>query len=95
MVPKKEKKKSILKCSCGYVKKKSDPIEFKEVVKDEGKDIETVDQDVETLPLTDAECPKCKHPKAYFWMIQTRASDEPETKFMKCQKCKHIWRDYG
>ncbi|MBI1969528.1 transcription factor S, partial [Candidatus Woesearchaeota archaeon] len=21
--------------------------------------------------------------------------DEPETKFLRCQKCRHTWRDYG
>ncbi|MBI2108536.1 transcription factor S, partial [Candidatus Woesearchaeota archaeon] len=31
---------------------------------------------------------------AYFWLVQTRAGDEPETKFLRCEKCSHTWRDY-
>ncbi|MEK6946569.1 MAG: transcription factor S, partial [Nanoarchaeota archaeon] len=34
------------------------------------------------------------HKTAYFWLVQTRAGDEPETKFLKCEKCGHTWRDY-
>lgn len=47
------------------------------------------------MPVTDAECPKCHNKKAYYWTAQTRAADEPETKFLKCQKCGHTWRDYS
>ena len=46
-------------------------------------------------PITNEKCPKCGHGKAYYAMVQTRAADEPETKFFKCEKCKHRWRDYG
>ena len=42
-----------------------------------------------------AECPKCGHRTAYFWLVQTRAGDEPETKFLRCEKCGHTWRDYN
>jgi len=45
-------------------------------------------------PIIDIKCPKCKHKKAYFWTMQTRASDESETKFYKCTKCKYTWRVY-
>ena len=69
---------------------------IKEEKNEQPKDLEVVDPtQLESLPLTAAECPKCGHKKAFFWLIQTRASDEPETKFMKCEKCKHIWRDYS
>jgi len=68
---------------------------IKEVVRPSA-DVEIVVKDTsEMLPLTDASCPKCGHDRAYYWLIQTRASDEPETKFMRCQKCKHTWRDYS
>lgn len=53
------------------------------------------DDDLNTLPITEIECPECKNKKAYFWLVQTRAADEPETKFLKCTKCKHTWRDYS
>ncbi|MBN2422412.1 transcription factor S [Candidatus Woesearchaeota archaeon] len=95
LIPKKENKKNVLSCSCGYTNKKPENIEIKEVIKKPEKNIEPVDEEIEALPITETECPKCHHRKAYFWLVQTRAGDEPETKFLKCEKCKHIWRDYG
>jgi DNA-directed RNA polymerase subunit M len=92
-MPKKEGKINYLKCSCGYSNKQKEAIKIKEIVEDK-KEIEAVEEDVEVYPLVDEECPKCGNKKAYFWEIQTRASDEPATKFLKCKKCKHIWRDY-
>jgi DNA-directed RNA polymerase subunit M len=52
-------------------------------------------KDGENLPTTKETCPKCKGRKAYYWIIQTRAADEPATKFFKCVKCEHTWRDYS
>jgi transcription factor S len=51
-------------------------------------------KDTEILPVVEAECEKCKNKKAYFWTMQTRSSDEAETKFFKCTKCDHTWRNY-
>jgi len=48
----------------------------------------------EVHPIVEITCEKCKNPEAYFWTKQTRAGDEAETKFYKCTKCKHTWRDY-
>jgi transcription factor S len=48
----------------------------------------------EVLPTTDADCPECNHGRAHWWMLQTRAGDEPPTRFFKCEKCKHVWREY-
>jgi DNA-directed RNA polymerase subunit M len=93
-MPKKSGNKTIMACSCGYKEKNEETIKIKEVMEDE-KEIEPIEEEVEIHPLTsEVECPKCGHDKAYYWEIQTRASDEPATKFMKCEKCKHIWRDY-
>ncbi len=47
-----------------------------------------------TYPIVDMSCPECKNKRAYFWTTQTRASDESETKFYKCTKCRHTWRKY-
>lgn len=58
------------------------------------KAVDVIEKEIETLPLIEAECPKCKHKKAYFWTLQTRAADEAATRFYKCEKCKHIWREY-
>jgi DNA-directed RNA polymerase subunit M len=97
--PKKERDKVILECSCGYKSSGSsaDSASFKEekkVNKDEAE-FAVVDKEIETLPITKEECPNCGNNEAYFWTHQTRGADEPETKFLRCTKCKHTWRDYG
>jgi DNA-directed RNA polymerase subunit M len=97
MSPKEEKGKKYLLCSCGYNTKKSEAPKanvIKEVVKPKHIDkLEVVSEQDTTLPLTEEQCPECGHEKAYWWTKQMRASDEPETKFLKCEKCKHTWRD--
>jgi DNA-directed RNA polymerase subunit M len=95
LVPKKESGKYVLSCSCGYTNKETENTTLKETVKKE-KDLEVVDEDFEAKPkVNDVECPKCANKEAYFWLQQTRSSDEPETKFYKCTACKHTWRDYS
>ncbi len=49
---------------------------------------------VETLPRTRIECPKCGHFEATWYLRQTRAADEPETRIYRCAKCSHTWREY-
>ncbi|MEM5804427.1 MAG: transcription factor S [Candidatus Aenigmatarchaeota archaeon] len=48
----------------------------------------------EALPKTEIECVKCGNREAFWWMQQTRASDEPPTRFYRCTKCNHTWREY-
>ena len=94
LTPRKDKDKKVMACSCGYVDKSKDTKTLKEIVPPERKiDIIGNDED-KILPLTDAECPKCKNTQAGYWLVQTRAGDEAETKFYKCTKCKTIWREY-
>ena len=94
--PKDEKGKRVLHCSCGFTNKDVDNVEIKETVSKKDKELEVIaDNDEKMLPLCDADCPKCGHKKAYYWLVQTRAGDEPETKFLKCEECKHTWRDYS
>jgi DNA-directed RNA polymerase subunit M len=97
LVPKKEGSKTISTCSCGYRSKDKGAGELKESVKDTTQKVEVIEDGdkYETLPEMKVECPKCGNLKAHFWEIQTRASDEPATKFMKCTKCKNVWRDYN
>ncbi|HIH38415.1 transcription factor S [Candidatus Woesearchaeota archaeon] len=97
LVPKKDAKgKSVMTCpTCGHKKTGDKKIVLGEMKqKDDGRKFDVVEENDDHLPLVDTECPKCGHRKAHFWMIQTRAADEPATKFMKCEKCKHTWRDY-
>jgi transcription factor S len=52
------------------------------------------DNKKEIHPLVNKPCKKCEHKKAFYWTKQTRAADEDETQFFKCEKCKHQWREY-
>lgn len=92
---KQEKNKAIQYCGCGYSSQSKEETTIKEKVKTTDDKVEIIEEGEEIYPLTDADCPKCGHGKAYYWMQQTRAGDEPETKFFKCEKCKHVWRDYS
>ncbi len=40
------------------------------------------------------DCEKCHNQEGVSWTFQTRSADEPETKFYRCIKCNHTWRDY-
>ncbi len=94
LMPKKEKNKIYFSCRCGYIENPEKVEKVIQIIKKE-KEIETLEKEIEVHPLTtDTECPKCGNTTAYYWEVQTRASDEPATKFLKCEKCKHIWRDY-
>ncbi len=95
MLPQKRDGKTVQICKCGYVSTQQVSNIKVEIKSKPNSNIDIVDKEVETLPITDAECPKCKHAKAYYWTQQTRAADEGETKFMKCVNCKYTWRDYG
>ncbi len=51
-------------------------------------------QEIRRLPTARVECPKCGNNKAYWWFMQTRSLDEPETRFFRCTKCGYTWREY-
>jgi len=79
---------------CNYTKKGSIGLEIKEKI-GEHSEIPVIKKDLgSTAPIVNENCPECGHGKAYFWTLQTRASDESETKFFKCAKCGHTRRDY-
>jgi DNA-directed RNA polymerase subunit M len=92
--PKKDKNKKVLHCTCGYTLRDLKNTTIKETLHEEKK-IEVVPEQENTLPITDAECAKCKNKKAFYWLIQTRAGDEPETRFFRCTACKYTWREYS
>ncbi len=89
--PKQEKGKRFLACNCGYTNRKEKATISEKV--GAAEEIPVVEEDDQKLPTMEVECPKCGHDKAGYWTAQMRGGDEPETKFMKCEKCKHIWRD--
>ncbi len=82
-----------LVCGCGYrhsaqggvITEKAAP--KKEVVT-------VIGEEKSVNVIVDAECKKCGHKKAEYWETQTRSVDEPPTRFHKCVKCGHIWREY-
>jgi len=86
-----------LKCKCGYTKdlSKDSANKYKVSEKVDAKDTVIVKgEDINTLPTTTVNCPKCGHNKAGWWLRQTRSADEAETRFLKCLNCKHTWREY-
>ena len=96
LLPKKEGSKKLLACSCGYKTGNVEQAKIKEIVAKKSFAVEVISKgELETLPKTKVQCPKCRHHTAYYWLVQTRAGDEPETKFLRCEKCEHTWRDYG
>lgn len=79
---------------CGYSSKNKVELTSSEKV-EKPKELKVISKkDTETKPIVAEKCHKCGHGKAYFWTLQTRASDESETKFFKCVKCGHTRRDY-
>ena len=96
MIPKKVGGKVIMTCtSCGLKDEKAEHTIMREEHRS-SKKIEVIDSEKEqNLPLTKEICEKCGHNRAYYWLLQTRSADEAETKFLRCEKCNHTWRDYS
>ena len=85
-----------VKCrSCGAVQKTGSKEELK-IKTTTGKKRDTLILESQSthLPEGDFECPKCGHGKALWFVQQTRSSDEPPTRFFRCTKCNHTWREY-
>lgn len=79
---------------CNYSSKEKMSLTSSEKIK-EIKDVEIVGKsDAQIMPIVSEKCKKCGNEKSYFWTVQTRSGDEAETKFFKCTKCDHTWREY-
>ena len=78
---------------CGFEKKKSGTNvvvteqKKKEITFIENKEINDV------LPRTKIKCPKCENNEAFWILRQMRGSDEPESRFYTCTRCRHKWRE--
>jgi len=81
---------------CRYSSKGKIKLKTSESIGEKKKINIVSEKDSEVYPIVelDGKCEKCGNKKAYFWTLQTRASDETETKFFKCTKCSLTWRDY-
>lgn len=93
--PKDKAGKKMLYCACGFTKTpdgEASP-ELRETMAI-GKRVEVV-ENIETMPKIKVLCDKCGNKAAYYWTQQTRGADEPETRFFRCTKCNHTWREYS
>ncbi len=95
LIPKKTKTGVIFVCrNCGKEYKKGNEIKITEKIVKEDK-IKIIDDKEDKLPVTENLCPECGNKEAFWWMQQTRSIDEPPTRFYKCTKCGHTWREYS
>ncbi len=97
MLPKQVKEGPVLVCNaCGYVAKEAKLDEYKVVKPAKREEIVAVIEETKpALPTIRAKCLKCGHETAYWWLRQTRGGDEPTTRFYRCAKCSHTWREYS
>ena len=98
MLPQKGEKGLILVCGkCGNVVEEIEADEYKLVKDVEAKISEpgVIEDKQINLPTARVRCPKCENNKAYWWIRQTRAGDEPSTRFYRCIACGHVWREYA
>jgi transcription factor S len=77
---------------CSYTAKGKISIKTKEEIDEQTPVAVVSEKQGEVHPITDYDCEKCGNKKAYFWIRQMRAGDEPESKFYKCIKCKNVVR---
>lgn len=89
-----EKNKKFVCPRCSYKSKSKVKIQSSENVKARQEIGIVDDKETNVFPVISAVCPKCKNKEAYFWTSQTRAGDEAETRFFRCTKCRHTWREY-
>ena len=102
MEPQKKKGRVVLVCrKCGKTKRLDDENNLKLKNKTPEKepmetDVVVLDKknDIKALPKTRIQCRECENDEAYWWLQQTRSVDEAPTRFFKCTKCGHTWRQY-
>lgn len=95
LAPIKKARSVVLSCPrCQYETKKSEKIVQR--IRQEKENIIVIgkeEQKIRTLPKTKAECPKCGHTEAFYWLVQTRGADESSTQFFRCTSCGATWRE--
>ncbi len=89
-----EKNKGFACIRCGYKSKGKVKIESCEKIETRPEIGIIKEKETDVFPIINSICPKCQNKEAYFWTSQTRAGDEAETRFFKCTKCRHVWREY-
>jgi len=90
-----EKKKNSGCPRCNYSSKSKLKIKTSEKITKPKESVAVVKKDdAKMLPVVAETCEKCGNKEVLFWTVQTRSSDEAETRFFKCTKCDHTWREY-
>jgi DNA-directed RNA polymerase subunit M len=89
-----QKKKRDACPRCRYSTKRKTKLKVTEKIEEKKRINVISEKDSEVHPVIEEKCPECGNKKAYFWTMQTRSTDEAETKFFKCTKCGFTWRDY-
>ena len=82
--------------TCPYTFKVENKIEYK--MKLERKEVDDVlggPDAWKDAAKTKTRCPECKNEEAYFFSIQIRSADEPETTYYKCTNtdCEFRWNE--
>ena len=82
--------------TCPYTFKVENKIEYK--MKLERKEVDDVlggPDAWKDAAKTKTRCPECKNEEAYFFSIQIRSADEPETTYYKCTNtdCEYRWNE--
>jgi len=92
-----EKNKQIVKCpKCNKKVKRARLAVKEEIVREKvGKGVSDKEEQTMATVTLEQPCEKCGNNKAFHWSMQTRSSDEPETEFFRCTKCKYTWREYS
>ena len=97
LIPKKGEKGSELQCrNCKAVYTSNlDDLKISERHEEKANaHINITEKGEAALPVTEILCNDCGHKEAYWWLVQTRSSDEAETRFFKCVECGNTWREY-
>ncbi len=94
-----DRKRKILVCKkCGYEDAgECGEQRFKESINPQKETVivkHSDNSEDRVLPVTKAECRRCGNMEAFYWMMQTRRADEAPTRFYRCTKCGHTWREY-
>ncbi len=88
-----EKNKKYRCAKCNFSPKGHVKIEATEKLEKSQKIGVLKDKESNVFPVISAVCSKCGNREAYFWIVQMRAGDEAETRFFRCTKCSHTWRE--
>jgi DNA-directed RNA polymerase subunit M len=99
LIVKNDKNKKFLYCrNCGkkFELQEGDTFLLTTKGNEKQKEVSVITHRESEFSITKVLCPKCQNMEDAEWtLIQTRAGDEPPTRFYRCLKCGHVWREYS